>query len=97
MLGSLIAFPVAARRSVNDVVHGLERFPIFVKVAAWIERFSVAIEGTLSRDGLAMILGITALAWSLELGVFVLVGSALDGELRLSGGLSAGALGTWRH
>ena len=93
-LGLLIAFPAAAKRSVNVVARRFEEVSIMVKVATWFDRFGVAIEGTLSRGSLPMILGLTALAWTLELGVFVLVGSALTGGPLLSGGLAAGVLGT---
>ena len=93
-LGLLIAFPAVATGWVNAVARRFEDVAIVVKAAAWFARFGVATEGTLSRGALPMILGLTALAWMLELGVFVLVGSALTGGPMLSGGLAAGVLGT---
>ena len=71
-----------------------ENVPVLVKAAAWFNSFGVAIEGTLSRGILPVILALTVLAWTLELSVFVLVGSALSGGLLVSGGLAAGVLGT---
>ena len=78
----------------NVSLESFDDVPIMVKAAAWFDKFGVAIEGTLSRSAVPMILALTALAWTLELGVFVLVGSTLSGGLLLSGGLGAGVLGT---
>lgn len=94
VLALLIVFPAVARRSVNAAARRLEKIPIMVKAAAWFESFAEATEGTLSRGALPMILALTALAWTLELGVFVLIGSAVSGTLLLSGGVGAGVLGT---
>jgi uncharacterized protein (TIRG00374 family) len=94
VLVGLIAFPAAARLLVQAVAHGLDGFPIVVKVAAWLERLTMAIEGTLSRRAVPTILFLTALAWLLELGSFVLIGSAISGGLLLVGGFGAGVLGT---
>jgi uncharacterized membrane protein YbhN (UPF0104 family) len=84
-----------ARQLVEAVLsHGVIRFPATVKIANWIRNLTAAIEGTLSKNTLFVVVTLTASAWFLELGVFVLVGSALNGELLLSGGFGAGALGT---
>ena len=94
VLMGLIAFPAAARLLVHAVARGLDGVPIVMRVAAWIERLTVAIEGTLSRKTVPMILSLTALAWLLELSSFVLIGSAVSGGLLLVGGFGAGVLGT---
>ena len=93
-LGSLIAFPAAVRRAVKVIAESFDAVPILAHAAAWFDRFGLAVEGTLSRSALPMILGFTTLAWTLELGVFVLIGSVLGGGHLLSGGLGAGVLGT---
>ena len=94
LLVTLIAFPVMARQLVETVLHhGADRFPT-VKVAHWIRNLTGAIEGTLSKNTMLLVVTLTMSAWFLELGVFVLVGSALRGRLLLSGGLGAGVLGT---
>ena len=94
VLGLLIAFPTAARRSVNLVAGRFEDFPIILKAVAWFDRFGVAIEATLAPSALSSVVALTAFAWTLELSVFVLIGSALRGFLLLSGGLGAGVVGT---
>ena len=94
VLGLLIAFPTAARRLVNRVASRFEVFPFVAKVAAWFDRFGMAIEATLAPSALPSVVTLTALAWTLELGVFVLIGSTLGGVLLLSGGLGAGVVGT---
>lgn len=93
-LGLLIAFPRPVRRSVKAFACTFNDVPVIIKAAAWLDKLGVAIEGTLSRCILPVIFALTALAWSLELSVFVLVGSALSGGVLLSGGLGAGVLGT---
>jgi glycosyltransferase 2 family protein len=91
----LIAFPVAIRRSVEAVLlHGFDRAGTVAKVATWILALTVAIEGTLSGHSRLTVIALTVLAWSLELGLFVVVGSVVSGNFLLSGGLYAGVLGT---
>ena len=98
LLGLLIAFPDKFRRvSVGTLALGFDRLPILVRAGAWMEKFTKAIENTLSKEILPIVVTLTVLAWSLELAVFVLVGSALSGELLVLGGIGAGALGPWRR
>jgi uncharacterized membrane protein YbhN (UPF0104 family) len=59
-------------------------------VARRLEHIPIMLKAAAWFDRFAL----TALAWTLELGVFVLVGSALRGGLLLSGGFGAGVLGT---
>jgi glycosyltransferase 2 family protein len=94
LLGVLAFFPVGARRLLDRVlVYDASRVRIG-KTATWIRALISAIEGTLSKHSRLPIFGLTVLAWSFELGVFVLVGSVLSGGHLLSGGLYAGTLGT---
>ena len=94
VLGALVAFPTAARRLVDTAARRLEDFTIILKAAAWFDRFGLAIEATLAPSALSNVVALTAFAWTLELSVFVLIGSALKGAFFLSGGLGAGAVGT---
>ena len=64
------------------------------KVALWIRNLADAIDGTLSKGSRLKVITLTLVAWSLELGAFVLVGSVLAGTPAMFGGLYAGALGT---
>ena len=91
----LIGFPVQTRRAVDALlVGGLSRVRIMAKVATWIGALTAAIEGTLSGRWRFRVIGLTILAWAIELGVFAVIASALSGEILLSGGLYAGVLGT---
>jgi uncharacterized protein (TIRG00374 family) len=94
VLASLIAFPASVRELVNTVAQKLYRGSLVLKIAAWIERFIVAIEGTLSRRALPTILSLTALGWLLELSSFVLIGSAVAETPFWKGGAAAGVFGT---
>jgi uncharacterized protein (TIRG00374 family) len=95
ILVALIGFPVQTRQAVEALlIGGLSRVRIMAKAAAWIGALTAAIEGTLSRRRRFRVIGLTVLAWIIELGVFAVIASALSGEMLLTGGLYAGVLGT---
>ena len=95
LLAVLIVFPVATWQLVEAVlVRGFDRVRIAAKAATWIRVLTAAIKGTLSGHSRLMVIALTVLAWSLELGVFAIVGSVLSGKLPAIGSLYAGVLGT---
>jgi uncharacterized protein (TIRG00374 family) len=92
----LLTFPRTARGLVETLfAHSSDRVRIVSRARDWLVRLAAAIEGTLTGNALRLrVVAATALSWSLELGVFVLVGSALNGHLTVTAGLAAGVLGT---
>jgi uncharacterized membrane protein YbhN (UPF0104 family) len=96
LLGTLLTFPSATRRLVEALfTYSADRPGIVARAREWLLKLACAIEGTLTGSALRLrVVAATALSWSLELGVFVLVGSALDGHLTMTAGLAAGVLGT---
>ena len=95
LIAALITFPVATWQLVETgLLQRFARFPVVAKVATWMRALTAAIQGTLSDRVRIPVVVLTFVAWSLELGVFVLVGTALSGKLLLLGGLGAGVLGT---
>ena len=95
LLVVLIGFPVHMRHLIEALlVRGLSHVRVVAKVATWIGSLTTAIEGTVSGSSRFGVIGLTILAWLLELGVFAIIGSALSSDLLLSGGLYAGVLGT---
>jgi hypothetical protein len=96
LIGILLTFPSATRRLVETLFpHSSDRLRIVSRARDWLLELVAAIEGTLAGSALRLrVIGATALSWSLELGVFVLVGSAVNRHLSVTGGLAAGILGT---
>ena len=95
LLAALVTFPVATWQLVEGaIVHGFGRSGIVTRATTWIRALTEAIEGTLSGGARLKVIGLTVVAWSLELGAFVLIGSVLSGSFVLIGGLYAGVLGT---
>lgn len=95
LIAALITFPVATWQLVETgLLQRFTRFPAVANVATWMRAFTAAVQGTLSDQVRVPVVVLTFAAWLLELGVFVVVGSALSGELLLFGGLGAGLLGT---
>jgi len=95
LIAALIIFPVATWQLVETgLLQRFTRFPAVANVATWMRAFTAAVQGTLSDQVRVSVVVLTFAAWSLELGIFVLVGSALSGELLLFGGLGAGLLAT---
>jgi uncharacterized protein (TIRG00374 family) len=94
ILVALIGFPAQTRQAVEAlVVRGLTRIRIMARAATWISALAAAVEGSLSGHWRLRVIGLTILAWTIELGVFAVIASALSGEILLSG-LYAGVLGT---
>ena len=95
LLTVLVTFPVATWQLVEGVIgRGFAGDGIAAKAATWIRALTAATEGTLSGSSWFKVIGLTAVAWLLELGAFIVVGSALSGSVVVAGGLYAGVLGT---
>ena len=91
----VILSPVATWRRLETWLGGwMARSRFTAKAARWFRSLASAAEGTLSGGSRWPAIGLTGLAWLLELGVFIVIGSHLSGDLVLAGGLYAGTVGT---
>jgi uncharacterized protein (TIRG00374 family) len=91
----LVLSPIATWRTMETWFGSwIARFRFTARAARWIRSLAEAAEGTLSGGSRWPAIGLTGVAWLLELGVFIVIGSHLRGDLVLAGGLYAGTLGT---
>jgi uncharacterized protein (TIRG00374 family) len=91
----LVLSPFATWRTMETLFdRWLARYRLTARAARWIRSLAQAAEGTLSGGSRWPAIGLTGLAWLLELGVFIVIGSYLQADLMLAGGLYAGTIGT---
>jgi uncharacterized protein (TIRG00374 family) len=91
----LIISPVATWRTVEAGLGGLMvRYRATARAAQWVRSLALAAESSLSGGARSAAIALTAMAWLLELSVFIVIGSYLYGEILLAGGLYAGTFGT---